>query len=43
MYRLVTRMQERRRRIKIRLAISGAEALPSEVRERFEKVFGCRC
>jgi long-chain acyl-CoA synthetase len=41
MYRLVSRMQERRpHELKIRLAISGAEALPSEVRERFEKVFG---
>ncbi len=41
MYRLVTRMQERRpHELKIRLAVSGAEALPSEVRERFEKVFG---
>jgi long-chain acyl-CoA synthetase len=42
MYRLVTRMQERRPvdMKHVRLAISGAEALPSEVRERFEKTFG---
>jgi long-chain acyl-CoA synthetase len=42
MYRLVTRMQERRPQdLKhLRLAIAGGEALPGEVRERFEKVFG---
>ena len=42
MYRLVTRMQERRPQdLKhLRLAIAGGEALPGEVREHFEKVFG---
>ncbi|MFH0940043.1 MAG: AMP-binding protein [Planctomycetota bacterium] len=41
MYRLITRMQERRpREINLRLAIAGGEALPAEVREHFEKVFG---
>ena len=41
MYRLVTRMQERRpHEVHLRLAIAGGEALPAEVRENFEKVFG---
>ncbi len=42
MYRLVTRMQERKPYdLKhLKLAIAGAEALPSEVRESFEKTFG---
>jgi len=41
MYRLVTRMQERKPvELKLRLAISGGEALPDDVREKFEKTFG---
>jgi long-chain acyl-CoA synthetase len=42
MYRLVTRMQERRPHDMkhLRLAIAGGEALPPEVRQSFEKVFG---
>lgn len=42
MYRLVTRMQERRPQdmSHLKLAIAGGEALPPEVREQFEKTFG---
>ena len=42
MYRLVTRMQERRPHDMkhLRIAISGGEALPADVRERFAQVFG---
>ena len=42
MYRLMTRMQERRPfdMKHLRLAVAGGEALPDEVRQRFEKVFG---
>ncbi|MCY3020495.1 MAG: AMP-binding protein [Planctomycetota bacterium] len=42
MYRLVTRMQERRPcdMKHLRLAIAGGEPLPEEVRAQFEKVFG---
>jgi len=42
MYRLVTRMQERKPldMKHLRLAVAGGEALPSEVRTQFEKVFG---
>ena len=41
MYRLVTRMQERRPHdmAHLKLAVSGGEALPGAVRESFEKVF----
>jgi long-chain acyl-CoA synthetase len=42
MYRLLTRMQERRPREMghLRIAIAGGEALPADVREHFQKVFG---
>ncbi|HLX64144.1 MAG TPA: AMP-binding protein [Planctomycetota bacterium] len=42
MYRVLTRMQERRpQEMKhLRLAISGGEALPDDVRQNFERVFG---
>ncbi|HYF51300.1 MAG TPA: AMP-binding protein [Planctomycetota bacterium] len=42
MYRLVTRMQERKPfdMKHLRLAIAGGEALPDEVRSSFERVFG---
>ena len=42
MYRLVTRMQERRPQPMrhLRLAVAGAEALSSDVRDRFHKTFG---
>ncbi|MGD0092616.1 MAG: AMP-binding protein [Planctomycetota bacterium] len=42
MYRLVARMQERRPvdMKHLRLAIAGGEALPDEVRQQFERVFG---
>ena len=41
MYRLVSRMQERRPQdmSHLKLAVSGGEALPGEVREKFEQVF----
>ena len=41
MYRIVTRMQERRPldMSHLKLAVAGGEALPVEVRERFEQVF----
>jgi long-chain acyl-CoA synthetase len=44
MYRLVTRMQERRPQemSHLRLAIAGGEALPEEVRNQFEKVFAVK-
>jgi long-chain acyl-CoA synthetase len=44
MYRLVTRMQERRPNdmSHLRLAIAGGEALPEEVRNSFEKVFSIK-
>jgi long-chain acyl-CoA synthetase len=41
MYRLVARRQETRKLpIPLKIAISGAEPLPAEVGERFQKVFG---
>ncbi len=42
MYRVLTRMQERRPQEMghLRLAISGGEALPDDVRESFQRVFG---
>jgi long-chain acyl-CoA synthetase len=41
MYRLMVRMQERKHfAITLKLAISGGEPLPVEVRESFAKVFG---
>src|SRR6185295_4766500 len=42
MYRILTRMQERRPQDMkhLRLAISGGEALPDDVRTNFERVFG---
>jgi long-chain acyl-CoA synthetase len=42
MFRLLARRQESRKLPMghLRLAVSGAEPLPAEVRERFEKVFG---
>jgi long-chain acyl-CoA synthetase len=42
MYRLITRMQERKKLdlSHVKLAIAGGEALPTEVAENFKKVFG---
>jgi long-chain acyl-CoA synthetase len=42
MYRLITRMQERKKLdlAHVKLAIAGGEALPSEIADNFEKVFG---
>jgi long-chain acyl-CoA synthetase len=42
MYRVLTRMQERRPQDMghLRIAIAGGEALPNDVRDQFEKVFG---
>ena len=41
MYRLVARRQETRKLpVPLKIAVSGAEPLPAEVNERFQKVFG---